>query len=75
LSKKSPSLIESDESGEECLLEEYMDKPIETTKIIANESFKPLGKFKTKQALILSSSNESQTVSNSDIFVVRFLLM
>jgi len=52
-----------------------MDKPTESTKIIANESFKPLGKFKTKQALILSSSDESQTVANSDIFVVRFLLV
>ncbi|CAI6363749.1 unnamed protein product [Macrosiphum euphorbiae] len=68
-SKKSPSLKESDESGEECLLEEYMDKPTESRKIIANESFKPLGKFKTKQALILSSSDESQTMANSDIFV------
>ena len=51
-----------------------MDKPTESTKIIANESFKPFGKFKTKQALILSSSDESQTMANSDIFVVRFLL-
>ncbi|KAL4088915.1 hypothetical protein QTP88_023996 [Uroleucon formosanum] len=69
LSKKSPSLIESDESGEECLLEEYLDKPTETKKIIANESFKPIGKYKTKQALILSSSDETSTVTHSDIFV------
>jgi len=75
LPKKSPPLIESDESGEECLLEEYMDKSSEKTNIIANESFKPLGKFKTKQAIILNSSNESQTVANSDIFDVRFLLV
>lgn len=75
MSKKSPSLIESDESGEECLLEEYLDKPTETKKIIANESFKPIGKYKTKQALILSSSDETSTVTHSDIFVVRFLLV
>jgi len=67
--------LESDESGEECLLEEYIDdKPAKVTNIIANESFKPPGKYKTKQALILNSSNESQTVTKSDIFEVRFLL-
>lgn len=64
-SKKSPSLIESDESGEECLLEEYMDKPTDTTNIIANESFKPLRKFKTNQAIILDSSEESQTMTKN----------
>ncbi|XP_050057902.1 transcription termination factor 2-like isoform X2 [Aphis gossypii] len=64
-SKKSLSLIESDESGEECLLEEYMDKPIDTTNIIANESFKPLRKFKTNQAIILDSSEESQTMTKN----------
>lgn len=75
MAKKSTSLIESDESGEECLLEEYMDgKLAKITNIVANESFKPPGKYKTKQALILNSSNESQTVTKSDIFDVRFLL-
>ncbi|XP_060839686.1 transcription termination factor 2 [Rhopalosiphum padi] len=67
-SNKSRSLIESDESGEECLLEEYIDKLTDTKSIIANESFKPPGNFKTKQALILDSSKESQTMSKSDIF-------
>lgn len=73
MSKKSQSLIDSDESGEECLLEEYTDKPAGTTNIVANESFKLHGKFKTKQALILNSSNE--TVTKSNIFDVRFLLV
>jgi hypothetical protein len=52
-----------------------VDKPTDTTSIIANESFKPSGKFKTKQALILDSSKESQTMSKSDIFNVRFLIV
>jgi len=50
-----------------------MDKPIDTTNIIANESFKPLRKFKTNQAIILDSSEESQTMTKN-ICNVRFLL-
>lgn len=77
MAKKSTSVMESDESGEECLFEEYTDdKPSKIKNIVANESFKPPGKNKTKQALILNSSNESQTVTKSNIFdvTVRFLL-